>query len=132
LCSSVRATPLNIPKQASCRLYKNSGLGEMRLMGDCDWIQSGPVRGQLVEIGMSHQIWWNILREHNWGVPSAHIRFIYYVTYILEYLLCYGTHAYRHIHNTIITCMRIIIPTISLRVFGVAFGLSWAEINKEK
>jgi len=27
-----RATPSNIPKQASCRLYKNSGSGEMRLM----------------------------------------------------------------------------------------------------
>ena len=32
---------------------------------DCDWIWSGMVRGWLVEIGMSHQIWWNILREHN-------------------------------------------------------------------
>ena len=64
------------------------------------------VRGQLVEIGASHQIWWNILREHNQGVPSVHINFIYYVTYI--------------------------IPMISLRVFGVVFGLSWAEINKEK
>ena len=30
---TVRATPSNIPKQASCGLYKNSGLGEMRLMG---------------------------------------------------------------------------------------------------
>jgi len=30
---TVRATPSNIPKQASCRLYKNSGLSEMRLMG---------------------------------------------------------------------------------------------------
>jgi len=29
----VRATPSNIPKQASCGLYKNSGSGEMRLMG---------------------------------------------------------------------------------------------------
>jgi len=28
--------------------------------------------------------------------------------------------------------MRIIIPTIGLRAFGVAFGLYWAEINKEK
>ena len=45
------------------------------------------VRGWLVEIGASHPIWWNILREHNWGVPSAHIIFIYYVTYILEYLI---------------------------------------------
>ena len=79
---SVRATLSNIPKQASCRLYKNSGSGEMRLMGDHDQIRSGTVRGWLVEIGASHQIWWNILREHNWGVPSAHIRFIYYVTYI--------------------------------------------------
>jgi len=62
---------------------------------------------------------------------------LYYV-----YILCYiyfrmfdhatGTHAYRHVHNTIIACMRIIIPTIILRVFGVAFGLSWVEINKEK
>jgi len=30
---NVRATLLNIPKWASCRLYKNSGSGEMRLMG---------------------------------------------------------------------------------------------------
>jgi len=43
-----------------------------------------------------------------------------------------GTRVYRRIHNTIIACMRIIIPTVSLRVFGVAFGLSWVEINKEK
>jgi len=28
--------------------------------------------------------------------------------------------------------MRIIIPMIGLRVFGVAFGLYWVEINKEK
>jgi len=58
------------------------------------------------------------------------------------YILCYiyfrmfdhamGTHVYRHIHNTIIACVRIIIPTVDLRAFGVAFGLSWAEINKEK
>ena len=32
LCS-VRATPSNIPKWASCGLYKKSGLSEMRLMG---------------------------------------------------------------------------------------------------
>jgi len=43
-----------------------------------------------------------------------------------------GMHVYRHVHNTIIACVRIIIPTVGLRVFGVAFGLSWAEINKEK
>ena len=66
--------------------------------GDCDQIQSGTVRGQLVEIGTSHQLWWNILREHNWDVPSAHINFIYYVTYILEYSIvlwgrmCTGTY----------------------------------------
>jgi len=40
-------------------------------------------KGELVEIGISHQIRWNILREHNWGVPSVHIGFIYYVTYIV-------------------------------------------------
>ena len=43
-----------------------------------------------------------------------------------------GTHAYRCVHNTIIVCVRIIIPTVSLRAFGVAFGLPWVEINKEK
>ena len=43
-----------------------------------------------------------------------------------------GTCVYRHVHNTIIVCMRNIIPMVSLRAFGVAFGLSWAEINKEK
>jgi len=67
--------------------------------GDCDWIQSGTIRGWLVEIGASHQIWWNILREHNWGVPSAPIKFIYYVTYILEYLImlwgCAHTDVYK-------------------------------------
>jgi len=43
-----------------------------------------------------------------------------------------GTHAYRCIHNTIITCVRIIIPMITLRAFGVMFGLYWVEINKVK
>ena len=66
--------------------------------GDHDHIRSRMVRGQLVEIGASHQIWWNILREHNWCVPSAHIKFIYYVTYILECLImlqgCVHTGAY--------------------------------------
>jgi len=94
LCSSVRATPLNIPKWASCGLYKNSGSSEMRLMGDHDQIWSGMVRRRLVEIGASHQIWWNILREHNWGVPSAHIKFIYYVIYILEYLIVLWGHVH--------------------------------------
>jgi len=28
--------------------------------------------------------------------------------------------------------VRIIIPMITLRAFGVALGLYWAEINKEK
>jgi len=36
--TGVRATPSNILKQASCRLYKNSGSNEMRLMGDYDQI----------------------------------------------------------------------------------------------
>jgi len=58
------------------------------------------------------------------------------------YILCYiyfrmfdhamGMCAYRHIHNSIIACVRNTIPTVSLRAFGVAFGLSWAEINIEK
>jgi len=52
------------------------------------------VREWLVEIGASHQIWWNILREHNWGVPSAHIKYIYYVTYILEYLIMLWGHVH--------------------------------------
>jgi len=80
-------------------------------------------KGWLVEIGASHQTRWNILREHNWGPLSS-----YYV-----YILCYmGTCVCRCIHNTIFTCMRIIIPMITLRVFGVMFGPYWAEINKEK
>ena len=41
----VRATLSNILKWVLCGLYKNSGLGEMSLMGDCDWIQSGTVMG---------------------------------------------------------------------------------------
>jgi len=88
----------------------------------------------LVEIGTSHQIRWNILREHNWGAPSAHINFIYYVTYICYTLFDHamGMCTYRHIHNTKITCVRIIIPTINLRAFRVVFGLYWAEISKEK
>jgi len=88
----------------------------------------------LVEIGMSHQIRWNILREHNWGVPSAHINFIYVLCYIYFRVFdcAMGMHTYRCIHNTIFACMRIIIPTISLRVFGVMFGVYWVEINKEK
>ena len=62
------------------------------------------VRGQLVEIGASHQIRWNILREHNWGVPSAHIMFIYYVTDIVEYLIvlwgcmCTGVYTILYLH----------------------------------
>jgi len=90
------------------------------------------VRGQLVEIGMSHQIRWNILREHDWGVPSVHIKFILCYIYCTVFDCAMGMHAYRCIHNTIITCVRIIIPMISLKAFGVAFGLYWAEINKVK
>ena len=40
-------------------------------------------------------------------------------------------HACTGVYNTKITCMRIIIPMISLSAFGVMFGLYWAEINKE-
>ena len=43
-----------------------------------------------------------------------------------------GKHVYKHVHNTKITCMRIIIPMVSLRAFGVAFWLQWVEVNKEK
>ena len=43
-----------------------------------------------------------------------------------------GMCTYRCVHITIIVCVRIIIPTVDLRAFGVVFGLSWAEINKEK
>ena len=46
----------------------------------------------MVEIGTSHQIRWNTLREHNWGVPSAHINFIYYVTYVIPYLIMLWGH----------------------------------------
>ena len=78
---------MNIPKWVSCGLYKKSGSGEIRFDGvimirnDQEWL------GWLVEISMSHQIRWDILREHNWGVPSVHIKFIYYVTYIVQYLI---------------------------------------------
>jgi len=69
------------------------------------------VRGQLVEIGTSHQYWWNILREHNWSVPSAHIRFnILCYIYFRMFDCAMGMHTYRCIHNTIIACVRIIIP----------------------
>jgi len=73
--------------------------------GNCDQTWSGTVRGVVVEIGASHQIQWNILREHNWGVPSSS----YYV-----YILCYiyfrvfdhamGMHTYRP--YTYYNCMR--------------------------
>ena len=63
--TTVRATPSKLPKRASCRLYKNSGSDEMRLMGDRDRIRSGTVGGGWAEIGASHWIWWSILREHN-------------------------------------------------------------------
>jgi len=133
LCSSVRATPSNIPNGHHAGSTRIQGWVRWDWWGDCDWIWSGTVRGWLVEIGMSHQIWWNILREHNWGVPSAHIKFIYILCYIYFRVFDHATGmcAYRCVHNTIITCMRIIIPMIGLRVFGVAFGLSWAEINRE-
>jgi len=74
LYSSVRATPMNILKQALCRpLQEIQGHLRWDWWG---WSWSGMIRngrGWLVEIGASHQIRWNILREHNWGVPSAHI-----------------------------------------------------------
>jgi len=80
--------------QNGCRVGSTRIQGQMRWdwWGDHDQIRSGTVRGQLVEMGMSHQIWWNIIREHNWGVPSAHIMFIYYVTYILECLIMLWGH----------------------------------------
>ena len=55
---------------------------------------------------------------------------LYYV-YILCYIYLIVLRGRVH-NNTIIVCVRIIIPTIGLRAFGVAFGLSWVEINKEK
>ena len=66
---------------------RNSGSGEMRLIM---WSWSGMIRNGRrwwVEIGTAHQIRWNILREHNWGVPSAHIKYIYYVTCVIHYLI---------------------------------------------
>jgi len=61
-----------------------------------------------------------------------------YYVYILCYIYCRvfdcaaGMHVYRWIHNSVITCVRNIIPMIVLKAFGVVFGLSWAEIYKEK
>ena len=60
-------------------------------------------RGQLVEIGTSHQIRWNILREHNWGVPSAHIKFIYYDTYVIHYLIM----LWGHVHTGAYTILKL-------------------------
>jgi len=131
LCSSIRATPSNIPKQALCRLYKNSGSGEMRLMG---WSWLDMIRNGKGAVGWDRHISPNMVeypKRTQLGCPFSS----YYV-----YILCYiyfrvfdramGMRAYRHVHNTIITCVRNIIPTIGLRAFGVAFGLSWAGINK--
>ena len=98
---SVRATPSNIQKQALCGLYKNSGLGEMRLMV---WSWSVMISNGKGVVGWDRCISPNILREHNWGVPSAHIKFIYYVTYILEYLImlwghmCPGMYTILYLH----------------------------------
>ena len=88
---AVRATLLNIPKWALCRLYKKSGSGEMRLMV---WSWSDMIRNSKGVVGWDRHVIPNILREHNWGVPSAHINFIYYVTYILEYLIMLQGHAH--------------------------------------
>ena len=69
----------------------------------------------MVEIGTLHQIRWNILREYNWGVPSPHIMFIYYVTYVIHYLIM--------LQGCMHTGMRIIFPMVSLKAFGVTFWL---------
>ena len=53
LCSSVRATLSNIPKWALCRLYKNSGLGEMRLMG---WLWSDTIRNDKGAVGWDRHV----------------------------------------------------------------------------
>ena len=133
LCSSVRATLSNIPKRASCGLYKNSGLGEMRLMG---WSWSETIRNGKGVVGWDRCISPNMVeypKRTQLGCPLSS----YYV-----YILCYiyfrmfdhatGMRTYRCVHNTIITCVRIIIPMIGVRAFGVMFGLYWVEINKEK
>jgi len=91
------------------------------------------VRGWLVEIGASHQIRWNILREDNWGVPSAHIMFICILdTYIVHYLIVLWGCAHTGVYTLLKLHVRIIFPMISLKVFGVTFWLHWVEINKEK
>ena len=67
------------------------------------------------------------------GCPlSSYYVYILFYIYFRMFDCATGTHMYRHVHNTIIVCMRIIIPMVSLRAFGVTFGLFWAEINKEK
>jgi len=128
----VRATPSKIPKRASCGLYKNSGSGEMRLMG---WSWSDTIRNGKGVVGWDRRVSPNMVeypKRTQLGCP-----FSSYEVYILCYIYfrmfdrAMGTHAYRRIHNTIIACVRIIIPTVSLRAFGVAFGLSWAEIIKK-
>ena len=48
----------------------------------------------MVEIGASHQIRWNLIREHNWSVPSAHIKFIYYDIYVIHYLIMLWGHVH--------------------------------------
>jgi len=90
------------------------------------WLWSGMIRngkGQLVERRVTpNKV--EYPKRTQLGCPLSS----YYV-YILCYIYCRvfdhatGTYAYRCIHNTIFTCMRIIIPTITLRAFGVAFGL---------
>jgi len=74
-------------------LTRNSGSSEMRIDGgDCDWIQSGMERGGwLVDIGTSQPNMVEYPKRNTTGVsPQLHIKFIYYVTYILEYFY----HAY--------------------------------------
>jgi len=43
-----------------------------------------------------------------------------------------GMCMYRRVHNTILVCVRIIIPLVSSeRICELCLGLSWVEINKK-
>ena len=119
LCSSIRATLLNIPKQALCGLYKKLRVGWDEIDGVI------MIRNSKGAVGWDRHVTPNKVeypKRTQLGCPIIHIKFIYYVTYLVQYLIMLQGH------NTKITCVRIIIPTITLRVFGVVFGLYWVGL----
>jgi len=119
----VRATPLRIPKWVSCGLYKNSGSDEVRLMG---WSWLDTIRNGKGAVGWDRRVSPNMVeypKRIQLGCPLS----LYYV-YMLCYIYCRvfdhaaGTHAYRRVHNFVITCVRNIIPWSFWECLGSHLG----------